>query len=414
MRRKQMRVILLSAFIFIIFGYLGWWWQANVRDGRYKDLIPALYIIGFVKINYYQPVNFNRLLNIYLKTGDITRTLKSLNDPYTEFLSQEDFVELRKETNGYFDGIGIYLQKDEPIIWKVANGTPSEKAGLRAGDRIIRVDRVPVKSAREIVQKIRGKAGSIVVLQVVRNEQGQSKTVDIAVVRAKIYIPTVQMNIENDPIIGKYALIKIDQFSDTTAHDLGKSLKKIDKIADCRGLIIDLRANPGGLLEAAVDVTGHFLPKGTPVIYIYKRGQLIRVARVNKATVHKDLPVVMLIDNWSASAAEIVAGALKDQNRAILVGTATFGKDLIQEIKELPTGTGFKITVYNYLTSGGKNIHKRGVQPDLQVGKPLDEILKRGDTDELLRIHKLQEQAAMKVLRQQVLKRDNGIAKLAG
>ncbi len=414
--KKRARMVLLSIIIFSIFAYLGWWWQGNVRYGKYRNLIHALYIISFVKINYYKPVDSVQMLKVYLRTGSIARTLKSLNDPYTELLSKEDFNELRKETNGYFDGIGIYLQKDEPVIWKVANDTPGEKAGLRAGDRIIEVDRIPVNNSQSVISKIKGKAGVEVLLGILRNERGKSEIYNIRVTRAKIYIPTIQMKILDDPVLGKYAFLKIDQFSDTTAGDLGKKLAIIDRLNQCSGLIIDLRANPGGLLDAAVDVSGYFLAKGTPVLYIYRRGQLVKVAKTNKVTVHKQLPIVILVDCWSASAAEILAGALKDQKRAVLVGTATYGKDLIQEVKELPGGMGFKITVYNYLTSGRVNIHKRGVQPNQTVGESLNKILNKGDTVRLLKIQSLQEQAALRILRNQVLKRRTPQAnsKLAG
>jgi carboxyl-terminal processing protease len=412
-RNKQTRLVLISIIVFIVFGALGWWWQKEVRQGKYQDLIPALYTIGFVKMNYYQPVDFIKLINIYFKTGSIARTLESLNDPYTLLLSEGDLAELKKETDGYFEGIGIYLQKEEPVIWKVVVGTPSQKAGLRAGDRIIEVDHFPVKNAQEIITRIRGEAGTKVVLRVVRNEQGQSKEYEAGMTRARIYIPTVEMKIFNDPVLGKYAFVKIEQFADTTARDLGNNLKTIDKLIDCKGIILDLRANPGGLLDSAVNVTGYFLPKGTPVLYVYKRGQLVNVIKTTAHTVHRQLPVVVLVDYWSASAAEIVAGALKDQQRAILVGTPTFGKDLIQEIKELSSDTAFKITVYNYLTSGKKNIHKRGVQPNQTVGGTMLKVLKNGDMVEFQKIQMRQEEAALKVLREQVLKSQSH-AKLAG
>lgn len=412
-RNKQTRLVFISIIVFIVFGALGWWWQKEVRQGKYRDLIPALYTIGFVKLNYYRPVNFTKMVNIYFKTGNLARTLESLNDPYTQLLSEEDLAELKKETDGYFEGIGIYLQKDEPVIWKVVAGTPSEKAGLHAGDRIIEVDHTPVKNAEDIISKIKGEAGTKVVLRVVRNEQGRQKEYEAGMTRAKIYIPTVEMRISNDSVLGKYAYMKIDQFADTTARDLGNNLKTIDKLSDCKGIILDLRANPGGLLDSAVDVTSHFLPKGTPVLYVYKRGQLINVIKTTTRTVHRQLPVVVLVDYWSASAAEIVAGALKDQQRAILVGTPTFGKDLIQEIKELSNDIAFKITVYNYLTSGKKNIHKRGVQPNQTVGDTMLKVLKSGDAVEFQKIQTRQEEAALKVLRDQVLKSQSH-AKLAG
>lgn len=413
---SKTRVVLISSIIFLVFGFLGWWWQDNARHGKYKDLLSALYIIGFVKINYYQPVDVVKLVSVYFKTGSIAGTLKTLNDPYTQLLSKDEFNELKKETNGFFDGIGIYLQRNEPVIWKVAEGTPGEKAGLHAGDRIIAVDHIPVISSQAVINRIKGQAGTEVWLRVARNQKNQRKEYDIQVIRAKIYIPTVQMKFIADPVMGKYAYVKIDQFADTTARDLGNHLNKIDQMADCKGILLDLRANPGGLLEAAVDVLGNFLPQGTPALYIYKRGQLVKVERTTKDNTHKPLPLVALIDNWSASATEIVAGALKDQKRAPLIGTPTFGKDLIQEIKELPGGIAFKITVYNYLTSGMQNIHKRGVQPTQMVGKSLAEIIKKGDTSDFIKIQTMQEEAALKILRIKALKQHTTklSAKLAG
>lgn len=412
-RNRRTRLVLISIIVFIIFGSMGWWWQKEARQGKYRDLIPALYTIGFVKLNYYQPVDFTKLVNVYFKTGSIARTLDSLQDPYTQLLSEDDLDELKKETDGYFEGIGIYLQRDEPVIWKVVAGTPGEKAGLRTGDRIIEIDHTPVKNAQAIISRIKGEAGTRVLLRIARNEQGQSKEYEVDVIRARIYIPTVEMRISNDLVLGKYAYVKIDQFADTTARDLGKNLKTIDKLSDCKGLILDLRANPGGLLDSAVDVTSHFLPKGTPVLYVYKRGQLVNVIKTTTYTVHRQMPVVALVDHWSASAAEIVAGALKDQQRAILVGTSTFGKDLIQEIKELSGDLAIKITVYNYLTSGKKNIHKRGVQPNEIVGSAMLKLLKNGDMEELQKIRIQQEEAALRILRDQVLKSQTH-RKLAG
>jgi carboxyl-terminal processing protease len=412
-RNRQTRLVIISIIVFLIFGALGWLWQKEVRHGRYRDLIPAMYTIGFVKLNYYQPVNFVKLVNIYFKTGSIGKALDSLHDPYTQMLSEEDLAELKKETDGYFEGIGIYLQKGEPVIWKVVEGTPSQKAGLRAGDRIIEIDNAKVDSVETVISRIKGEAGTQVRLKIVRNEKGRPTEYVINITRAKIYIPTVVMKISDDPVLGKYAYVKIDQFADTTAQDLEKNLKILDKRDDCKGMILDLRANPGGLLDSAVDVTGHFLPKGTPVIYIYKRGQLVNIIKTNSQGVHRQMPLVVLVDYWSASAAEIVAGALKDQQRATLVGTPTYGKDLIQEIKELPGDTAFKITVYNYLTSGKKNIHKRGVQPNQIVGSSLKKVLRNNNMEEYYKIQTEQEEAALKILRDQVVKSQSR-EKLAG
>lgn len=404
---------MISIIVFVFFGALGWWWQNEARNGKYRDLIPALYTIGFVKLNYYRSVDFTKLVNVYFKTGSMARTLESLHDPYTQMLSEEELAELKKETDGYFEGIGIYLQENNPVIWKVVSGTPSDKAGLRVGDRIMAVDDAPVNSADGVITRIKGEAGTKVRLKIMRTEAGKPKEFDIVVTRDRIFIPTVEMRISGDPVLGKYAFVRIDQFADTTARDLGKKLKTIDKTTDCKGLILDLRANPGGLLDSAVDVVSHFLPNNTPVLFIYKRGQLVNVIKTKTQKVHRQIPVVVLVDYWSASAAEIVAAALKDQKRAILVGTPTFGKDLIQEIKELPGKMAFKITVYNYLTSGKKNIHKRGVEPNQTVGGSIMKVLKKSNMAEFEKIRAQQEEAALKILREQVLKGQSQ-SKLAG
>lgn len=398
-------MIIIATLIFIGVGAFGWWWQGNVRQGRYKDLPAALYIMTLVKFNYYQQVSLPGLFRSYMDRGNISGMLKSLGDPYTEFLDENDFAELRKVTTGSFGGIGIYLpEKGDLIITGVVKGSPGEKAGLQIGDRIIAINRTPVKKSAVAIAKIRGEAGTKVLLRIVRGSGSNRREIEVSIVRSQITIPTVELRLTSDPVLGKYAYLRIDQFAETTAADLESRLQEIDKTPDCTGIILDLRANPGGLLDAAVDVASNFLPKGTPVLHIYHRGRLFETKRVVQPRLHKKLPMVTLVDYWTASASEILAGALKDQKRSVLVGTHTYGKDLIQEVKGLPRGVGVKITVFNYLTSGKVNIHKKGVLPDRVVEIPgaVDRLLKTGDGRLFYQMEAKQQQAALEMLREKV------------
>jgi len=387
---------------------LGWWWQGAVRHQKYQDLLTAFYVMGVVKINYYQPVNLENLIKAYWAKGNISGMLKSLNDPYTRFLNRTEYAELKKDTSGSFAGIGIFfiVKEGELLISKVVAGSPSQTAGLQEGDRIIAIQKVPVKnmSTDVAVAKIRGKIGTSVTLLVARGSGEERRQLTFEVKRENIVVPTVELNIKSDRFMGSYALIKIIQFADTTAPDLERALRKIDAMVDCRALILDLRANPGGSLEAAIKVASEFIPADTPVLHVKRRNLPWQVLSAEYFA-HRRLPMVVLVNSWSASASEIVSGALKDQKRATLVGTHTFGKDLIQEVKELPGGTAMTVTIASYLTSGKVNIHKRGVQPDRVVEIPgaLDRLLKNGDPGPFKRMNEMQEAEALKILREQVL-----------
>lgn len=399
---QSYRAALIICFVFI--SGLGWWWQDFARKGKYRDLASAFYLMGVLKLSFYKPVDLTKLMNEYWRTGTIAGMMKSLNDPYTRFLNKNEYGELTKETQGSFGGIGVYLipKEEELLISSVVKNSPGERAGLQQGDRIVKVGAVSVKdlSSEVAIARIRGVAGTKVSLRIVRGEAENRKEIDFQVVRDNILIPTVEMTVKNDSALGEYAYIRISQFAETTPVDLEKSMKQIDNSDQIKGIMFDLRANPGGSLDAAIRVAGQFVPRGTPILHIQRRGYPLKSISSN-GNQHRQLPMVVLVDNWSASASEIVAGALKDQKRAQLIGNHTFGKDLIQEVKKLPGGTGATITIASYLTSGKVNIHKRGVLPDFVVEIPgaMDLLLKEGKPESFLKMQKLQEEEAIRVLR---------------
>ena len=402
--RKQTRNLIIVLVLLVASIGLSWWWQASARHGKYRDLFSAIYVMGVVKTSYYQPVAINKMAQAYWKTGNIAGMLKVLNDPYTRYLAKAEFAELRKETRGSFGGIGVYLlpQNGELIISKIVDNSPSAKAGLQKGDRITKVGKFTVKhlSTDVAIAKIKGPVGSKVSLQVVRGNGNSQQVLKFKITRANILIPTVEMATARDAMLGKYAVINIYQFADTTSADLEQKLNQIDRSADYKGLILDLRENPGGSLDAAVKVVSQFIGQGKPVLHIYRRGRLLQTLN-SDYYVHKQLPMVVLVDARSASAAEIVSGALKDHHRAVLVGTPTFGKDLIQEVKELPGNVAVTITIANYLTPAKVKLHKVGIQPNqlVEIKGAMDLLLKKGQQGPFQKMQQLQDEAAIKTLR---------------
>lgn len=407
-KKSRKRFILVLILLFITASVITWWFKSNSGTGRYRDFLTAIYVMGFVKLEYYQPTSLEKLFNAYWKAGNIEGMLKSLNDPYTRFLNKTEFAELKKETKGSFGGIGIYLipKENELLISSVVENTPGHRAGLQQGDRIIAVGEIPVEKlgTEGAVAKIRGPAGTELSLTIVRGEGANRRQFTIQIVRENIVIPTVNLKIESDSVIGNYAVLKIQQFSETTADDVKQKLQEVNDHA-CKALILDLRANPGGLLDAAIKVVSQFLPSNTAVIHVFRKGIPINTYNTKNNGDFTRIPMVVLVDHWSASASEIVAGALKDQNRAKLIGTNTYGKDLIQQIKELPGGVGVSITIASYLTSGKVNIHRVGIKPHRTIEIPgaLDELMEQGNPQKYLMMQEMQEKEAIKALRQEIL-----------
>ncbi len=407
MKEKKKRSLIISGLILICVVGIVFWWQGNRRHGKYHDLLSAFYVMGYLKLNYYQPLSVKPLFKAYWEKGSIAEMLEVLDDPYTRFFTREQYIELNKDTKGVFGGIGVYLvpKKESLIISEIVANSPGARGGLQKGDRIIKIDGQLIKELTPEVAlaKIRGRAGSPVLLGILRQQALEERQLEFKIIRQKISLPTVKLEFRQDPQFGCYAYLRIFQFADNTPVYLRKKLNLIDQKVNCQALLLDLRSNPGGSLEAAVAVTSEFLPKGTPVLHIKRRNLPLQTLLSRNQKVSRRLPIVVLVDKYSASAAEILAGALKDQKIALLVGTATFGKDLIQEIQELPGGTAFTVTIARYLTSGKIKIHQKGIRPHRIVAIPqaFTKLL-NGNPEEYMKLQELQEKEAVQFLRQEI------------
>jgi carboxyl-terminal processing protease len=352
-----------------------------VSDAKLKVFAQALAII---EEQYAEPKPTKDL--VY---GAIQGAVGTL-DPHSSFMTPEEFRELQIETKGKFSGIGIEITLKDRILTVVSpiEGTPAYQVGLKPGDQIVKINGAPTKNITlmEAVKKIRGPKGSKVVLTV--NREGFQKPKDFVITRQIIPIRSVKARILNDGI----GYIRLTNFQDQTDHDLQAYLKKMKKrLVPFKGLILDLRNDPGGLLEQAVRVSDEFLPSGL-IVYTEgrNRGQNMRFyARAGQEGKVAKVPMVVLINEGSASASEIVAGALKDQKRALVLGTKSFGKGSVQTIIPLEDGSALRLTTALYFTPSGVTINEKGIHPDVVVEEkkpPADKSLKKL-RDEILTRH---------------------------
>jgi carboxyl-terminal processing protease len=283
-------------------------------------------------------------------------------DPYTEFLNAQEAEEFNGDLNGTFSGIGAELAKDDKNIIIVApiSGFPAQKAGLRAQDIIAEIDGESAYdlTTTEAVKKIRGEAGTKVKLKIIRdNEQ-----LDFEITRATITIPSV----ESEILEGNIGYLKVSRFSEDTDALARKAASEF-KQKNVRGVVLDLRNNPGGLLDSSVSLSSLWLPKGKTVLLEKRDGVTIRTYTSDGTATLAGVPTVVLINEGSASASEITAGALHDNTAATLMGMQTFGKGSVQSLERLPSGGVLKVTIARWFTPNGKNIDKEGIAPDKEV-----------------------------------------------
>jgi carboxyl-terminal processing protease len=379
----------------------------RTTQGKYKDFPVAIQIIGLVNRKFIQPVSLSDLIRSYMKHGKIQKTLAQLNDPYTRYLSPVEFRELKSQTEGVFGGIGVYLDYAKGVltVMRPMKGSPAERAGLIQGDRIVAVDGRQTKdrTLEQVIAWIKGKVGTKVVITIERGDQEHPVRKDYDLIRAVIKVPTVELEVRQDSVIGKIAYINLAHFAETTAGDLESALNEAER-AGVGGVILDLRYNPGGLLTSAVAVASKFLPGNGRVVRIEQRGYPGEDFPAYPNS-HPKLPLVVLVNEWSASASEIVAGALKDREAGVLVGNTTFGKGVVQDVIPLTNGGALTLTVAEYLTAGGHSIHKKGIRPHVLMPTPakVEESMKKGDLKPLKDFDQQLQEQAVKTLRQEYL-----------
>lgn len=334
-------------------------------------------IFGKIKSDYVEPVQDKKLL-----TEAINGMLSGL-DPHSAYLDAEAFKELQVGTQGEFGGLGIEVGMEDGFVKVVApiEDTPAYRAGIKSGDLIIKLDETPVKglTLNDAVKRMRGKPGSDITLTLMR--KGETKPIVVTITRAVIKIKSVKSQL----VEPGYGYVRITQFQEQTGPNLADALKSLQEQnkGDLKGLVLDLRNNPGGLLNSAVAVAGIFLKPNELIVYTDGRSEDARM-RLTNAREHylrsnekdfmtrvpdwvKRIPLVVLVNGGSASASEIVAGAVQDHRRAVVVGTQTFGKGSVQTILPLNNGSAIKLTTARYYTPKGHSIQAKGIVPDIVV-----------------------------------------------
>jgi carboxyl-terminal processing protease len=333
-------------------------------SATYEQLRLFTEVLSIVQNQYVDEVPPKDLIYSAIKG-----TLRGL-DPHSSFLDPDSYKDMQVETSGSFGGLGIEITLKDDVLTIVSpiEGTPAYRAGLATGDRIVKIDGLTTKDMQlsDAVKKMRGKPGTKVTISIAR--EGWTEPKDYDIVREQIRVHSVR---ENDLGNG-VAYIKLRQFQEQTPHDLEVALDKAAK-AGMRSLVLDLRNNPGGLLTAAVEVSEKFVDDGKLVVYTEGRvrNQNMRFTAHSKRPFAK-IPMVVLLNQGSASASEIVAGALQDWGRATVVGTQSFGKGSVQTIIPLSDGSGLRLTTAKYFTPKGRSIHGKGITPDIVVEIPKD------------------------------------------
>lgn len=327
-----------------------------------EELRPLVEALDILSERFLEDVSREELIN-----AAISGMVDSLDDPQTQFFTANDYQEMMIKIDGSFSGVGVEISAVGDYITVVApiKNTPGEKAGLKAGDRIVAVDGKSIigVTPTEAAQLMRGPEGTKVTLTVERENVEEPLTFNIT--RANIVVPSVFAEM----LEGKIAYLQITTFDEHTSSDFQKALLELET-EGMRGLILDLRDNPGGLLDQAVKVGQEILPAGPIAHMVDRDGNILQTYQ--SYGMEKEYPIVVLINGGSASAAEIIAGALQDTGTGILVGTKTYGKATVQHLERLSNRGGIRYTVAKYQTPNGRDIHGRGLEPDVPVELPED------------------------------------------
>lgn len=362
MRKHHRNILIAASLVLIGFGAAKFDYsmlKAQAED-RYSELQLFSKVLNMVQQYYVEEVDSKKL--IY---GALKGMLREL-DPHTNFLPPEIMKDFETETSGEFGGLGIEISVQNGILTIISpiEDTPAWEAGIKSGDKIIAVDGKSTKglSLVEASQFMRGKKGSKTTLTVAR--EGVEEPFDITITRASVKIKSVKPTDFEDG----YLYVKVTSFIENTSRDLEKALlEEAKKYGNIKGIILDLRRNPGGLLDQAIKVSDLFLEDG---IIVSTRGRDQRNTEITKASKKLDyvgFPVIVLMNEYSASASEIVAGALQDNHRALIIGQKSFGKGSVQTVVKMGDGSGLKLTIARYYTPSGRSIQAEGITPDIEV-----------------------------------------------
>jgi carboxyl-terminal processing protease len=357
-RNKFFLALIIATPLLLIFS-----WQYSTVSAKpqdtYKNLETFSNVLSIIQNNYVEDVDNQKVIE-----GAIKGMLSSL-DPHSSYMKPDDFKELQVETKGSFGGIGIEITNRNGILTIVSpiEGTPGFKKGLKAADKIVKIEGEPTKdlSLMEAVKRLRGPKGTEVTISIHRDGWGELK--DVTIVRG--IIPLISVKSKN--LEPGYGYARISNFQSKTTKDLQNKLTEFVDQGEVKGLVLDLRNNPGGLLNQAVKVADLFLEDG---LIVFTKGRMRDQNMTFKAHSSSDdykFPIVVLVNEGSASASEIVAGALQDHKRALVLGAQTFGKGSVQTIIPMNDGAGLRLTTAKYYTPSGKSIQAKGITPDIVV-----------------------------------------------
>jgi len=350
-----------TVIIAIVFLTIGSGFDRNLsasNDDAYESLKVFSDVIELIEQNYVDPVEANELIQ-----NAIQGMVQSL-DPHSALLPPEAFEDLQIDTKGKFTGIGIHITMRDGFVTVISpiEGTPAYRAGIQAMDKIVKVDGSPTSDLRDAVNKMRGPKGTKVTVTIIR--ENSKKEINLTLTRDVIPIESIK-SVKLKP---GYGYVRITNFTGSTTEDLIDNLKKFESdTTPLNGLVLDLRNNGGGLLNQAIKVSDLFLEDGMILTIKGRNNQNTKSFPAHNNKVKRDYPIVMLINGGSASASEIVAGALQDHKRALILGTTSFGKGSVQTVEPLRDGSALKLTTARYYTPSGKSIQAKGIEPDIMV-----------------------------------------------
>jgi carboxyl-terminal processing protease len=375
MIRINKKKFLMAGLMLLLIGIVIGQGMVQAKSDTYEDLKAFTQALELVKRNYVENPDTKELIQ-----GAIRGMVSSL-DPHSSYMNERSFKEMNMDIKGEFQGVGIQIgvKNQQLTIIAPIDDTPGFRAGLAAGDKIMKINDEWTKdmSIEQAVDKMRGPKNTQVSLLIYR--EGWDKPKEFKITRDVIKV----MSVKSEMLDNEIGYIKIIQFQGQTTEELEKALKNLEA-KGIKKLVLDLRNDPGGLLDSSVDVSGKFLPRDSLVVYIQGRQKSDRKDFLTSGPEKpREFPMVVLVNTGSASASEIVAGALQDSKRAVIVGTQTFGKGSVQTVFPLEGGGGVRLTTAKYYTPSGRSIQNVGITPDIEVKLPTVKEVKEGTTDSL-------------------------------